>query len=249
MLFKLVIFILVFSTTGSQAAERKELLFSSEVGNHFQSFCLSYFKAYNSVAGKLKIKALDINLARAYKFLINETVDGNCARVKGFSKLTKETRDNVIELSPSLLEVRFLILAKNKVVADKLKKNLSNTDIVIGMPAGARFFERFFRDAKTYQIGDTDIGINMLAAGRLDAVIAIPSVKLFKKLNEMSAFQLLQHPKLRFEIVSIINKKNLKNKKELERVIGIIKRKGLISKALQQEKIRKLVIEYKKRAP
>ena len=249
MLFRLLIITSLCLTNNSLASDRKELLFSSEKGNHFRYFCENYFNAYNSIPGKLKIKALDINLARAYKFLINETIDGNCARIKGFSQLTKESRENIIELRPPLMEVKFLILARNKTVYDKLKKNLAPKDILIGMPAGAKFFQKLFEGTKTYEIGDAEIGINMLAAGRLDAVFAVPSLEVFKKLNAIKPFYLVQDPKLKFEIVTIINKKNLEHKEELERVLLILHKKRIIESIGEPEKIEKLTNDYIKRAP
>lgn len=248
MFFKLSLILLVCLPLQSSAGERTELVFSSAPGNNYRNFCLQLFDAYNRQPGSLKIKAVDINLARAYKFLINDTIDGNCGRVQGFSQLTEESRDKIIELAPPLMEVRFLILAKNKKIADKLRKSVLDKDLSIGVPAGAKFFETYFKNNRSYPVGDSAIGLNMLAAGRLDALFAMPTPDLFEKLKTKPHFYILQMPQLKFKVVSVINKKNLKHKKELERVIKILVDNTTIDKLNRFQHIQKLISEYKKRA-
>ena len=248
MTYKIIFILGIFLSSVSHGEKRTELTFSSEPGNHYHGFCTALFKEFNKEPGSIRIKSIDINLARAYQFLLDGTIDGNCARIKGISRITKESRDVLVELEPTLFELKFVVLARNEKIAQIVEEGVDYSKISMGIPTGARYFEKLFVNTAIYPLGNTQIGLNMLAAGRLDAMIAAPTFELFKKLDKSPVFRMVSNSGLTLSVVSIINKKSLRYKDELQRVLQNLKDKGVIEKLIRTREIDILIDKYQKKA-
>ena len=216
-------------------AKTSILTMSARFDSEYYEFCKDFVDSFNKESKEVKFKLIDMNLARAYEALKDNEIQANCARQSGISKVKPEY-NFMLELKPILTSSKLLLLANDKKIVEAIKRKGNYEGFLAGVPMGALKVYKQVLGSKRYPVRSFKSGIMMLEKKRLDFLVVFPSKYLFEYIDSRPTKYYTLLTKINIDAVLVINKKSERYKASIEKTLELLKKKGALAKAFQEER-------------